>query len=323
MQTNYFTSGKKCGIHFTHLIFSVLLAGIATSCGNHHMLKEVKTLGNYPSASGIEVFNNQVYVIGDDANHLLVLDSNLAYKDSIRLYNFPGTRIPKELKADLESITLTADNKLFIPGSGSKEPYRNNAWLIDPSTHKADTFSLADFYSRLRSFGISELNIEGSCEIPGFQLLSNRGSKGFPKNHLIFTKPGFWKEQSHCPINTLLLGTQRDSSVFTGVSGLAYAKKSDRLLITVSTEDTRNNVDDGAIGKSYLWIVKNISAKKNWSAINPDEIIDLTELDARFKGQKIECVCITKETKDLLYLLLAADNDNGTSTLFKVILTKE
>lgn len=317
---NYFLKQRYMPLPvFLQGLFIVLL----TSCGNHHMLKEVKILDSYPSASGMEYFNNRLFIIGDDANHLLVLDSNLVSKDSIRLYNFPEKRIPKARKADLESITLTSDNKLFIPGSGSKDPYRNNGWLIDPITFQADTFSLEVFYKRLKGYGIEETNIEGSCEIPGYQLFSNRGSKGFPKNHLILTRQAFWKDQASAPISTILLGTQSDSSSFNGVSGMSYAAKSDRLIITVSTEDTRNNVDDGAIGKSYLWVVKNISGKKKWSAINPDEVIDLEKLDARFKGQKIESVCITKETKDLLHLLLAADNDNGSSTLFRVILTKE
>jgi hypothetical protein len=287
------------------------------------MLKEIKTLDTYPSASGMEYFNGQFYIIGDDANQLLVLDSNLVIKDSIPLYNFPEKRIPKGLKADLESITLTADNKLLILGSGSKDPYRNSAWLIDPLTKQKDSIPLDTFYARLKVNNIKEVNIEGSCAIPGFQLLSNRGSKGYPKNQLIFTRPEFWKEQSSSPITTIFAGTQKDTAVFNGVSGMAYAKKSDRLILTVSTEDTRNTVDDGAIGKSYLWIVHTISNKKRWSAINPDQVIDLEKLDYRFKGQKIESVCLYRETKDFLHLLLAADNDNGSSTLFKVIIDKD
>lgn len=287
------------------------------------MLKEIKTLDNYPSASGIEYFNGQFYIIGDDANHLLILDSNLVIKDSISLYNFPEKRIPKALKADLESITLTADNKLLVLGSGSKDPYRNSAWLIDPLTKQKDSIQLDTFYARLKTNNIKEVNIEGSSAIPGFQLLSNRGSKGYPKNQLIFTRPEFWKEQLSAPITTIFIGTQKDTAVFNGVSGMAYAKKSDRLILTVSTEDTRNTVDDGAIGKSYLWIVYTISNKKRWSAINPDQVIDLEKIDYRFKGQKIESVCLYKETKDFLHLLLAADNDNGSSTLFKVIIDKD
>ncbi|MCX6319899.1 MAG: hypothetical protein NTW29_21650 [Bacteroidetes bacterium] len=305
------------------LAFLLAIQFFFTACGNHHMLKEVKTLDHYPSASGMEYVNGQLFIIGDDANQLLILDSNLAIKDSIRLYDFPEKRIPKDRKADLESITLTADNKLLLMGSGSKDPYRNTAWLIDPQTHQKDSIQLDTFYARLKANNIHVLNLEGSCAIPGYQLLSNRGSKGYPKNQLIFTHPLFWEKQAHAPITALFLGVQQDSTVFNGVSGMAYARQSDRLLLTVSTEDTRNAMDDGAIGKSYLWMIKNISGKKRWSAVNPDIIIDLEEVDHRFKGQKIESVCIMKESTGFLDLLLAADNDNGTSTLFKVSISKE
>lgn len=311
------------GILKLEVFLSIVITVFITACGNNHMLKEIKQLDHYPSASGIEYYNEHYYIIGDDANDLLVLDSNLVSSDSIPLYQYPEKRIPKDIKADLESITLTTDNKLLVLGSGSKAPYRNTAWLIDPITKQKDSIQLDTFYSRLTINGIKELNIEGSCAIPGYQLLSNRGSKGYPKNQLIFTRPDFWNRQSSAPVSTLLIGAQPDSSSFTGVSGIAYAKRSDRLILTLSTENTRNNYDDGEIGKSYLWIVHNISNKKRWSAINPDQVIDLQEMDNRFKGQKIESVCVIKETNNFLHLLLAADNDNGTSTLFKVIIDKK
>jgi hypothetical protein len=115
-----------------------------------------------------------------------------------------------------------------------------------------------------------------------------------------------------------------DSSMFQGVSGLAYSARSDKLLLTVSTENTRNNFDDGAIGKSYLWVVDNFSAKKNWKAINPNRVVDLEKSDSRFAGNKIESVCITRESNDFLHLVLAADNDaEGRSSLFRIVVEKD
>lgn len=294
------------------------------SCKNDNsVLQEVKILPHYPSASGIEYFNKQFFIIGDDANNLLILDSNLVAIDSLPLYSFAEKRIAKKMKADLESITLTKHNKLLIMGSGSLSPYRNIAWLTDPVTKQKDSIRLDTFYQRLQLYGLKEINIEGACAIPGSLLLSNRGSKGFPKNHLVFTSNNFWEKQEQSPVTSIPIGANPDSSIFNGVSGMAYAAKSDQLILTVSTEDTRNALDDGAIGKSYLWLVKNITSKKNWKAINPNRVIDLDETDPRFKQQKIESVCIAKETKNFLYLILVADNDNGSSTLFNMVVEKD
>jgi len=294
-----------------------------TSCGSNELLEEVVEFPSYPSASGIEYHNKKFYVIGDDATHLLVLDSNMAYTDSIMLYPGKENKIPKVIKPDLEAAAFTKDGKLLLLGSGSASPQRNVGWLIDISNKKNDSLRLDTFYSRLQLNGIKELNIEGAVAIPGSFVLSSRGSKGYPKNHLIITDKLFWQKQSQAAITTILAGSNTDSSVFSGISGLAYSAKSDRLLLSVSTEDTRNSIDDGTIGKSYLWIIKNISSKKRWKAINPDKIIDLESLNPILRGHKIESVCITKETSDFLYLVLVADNDNESSTLFRVIVQKE
>jgi len=304
----------------------IFLLWLTVSCGKTHLLKEVIQIETYPSASGIEFYNNRFYLIGDDARQLLILDSNLHSIDSILLYPGNGKRLPKDTKPDLESISklrIAGKNQLLIIGSGSLAPYRNAAWLINLESGDKQAITLDTFFLRLPLNGIQEINIEGSCAIPGSIVLSNRGNKTNRKNQLIITSNNFWQQQSAVTISSLLVGSNADTSLFNGVSGLAYAAKSDRLVMTVSTEDTRNAYDDGAIGKSYLWIVKNISAKKRWKSVNPDQVIDLDAIDSRFKGQKIESVCITNETKHFLHLVLAADNDKGSSTLFRLLVEKK
>lgn len=306
------------------LIYGFTLLGILTGCNtSRNLLTEVKILPNYPSASGIEYTNQKIYIIGDDANNLLILDSSLNNIDSASFYSFAEKRIPKKVKPDLEAITNTQDGKLLLIGSGSLATTRNIGWLFDPLNKQKDSIRLDTFYQQLSLNGIKELNIEGLASCPGGYILSNRGSKGYPKNHLIFTKGNFWIKQSQSQINIMDASSHTDSSLFSGISGLAYSAKADALIMTVSTEDTRNSMDDGAIGKSYLWIIKNISAKLNRQVVNTDVILELDAMDTRFKGQKIESVCISKETARKYYLLLVADNDNGSSTLFRLTVSKE
>jgi hypothetical protein len=57
--------------------------------------------------------------------------------------------------------------------------------------------------------------------------------------------------------------------------------------------------------------------------VNPDQVIELDALDDKFKGQKIESICITSETNGFLHLALAADNDDGSSTLFRLVVEKK
>jgi hypothetical protein len=306
--------------------FSIPLLLLSSCSGNTQFLTEVKDLPSYSSASGIEFSNGNYYIMGDDATHLLVLDSNLAVTDSIAIFNSTEKRIPKSSKPDLEALVMIYKERkpqLLMMGSGSLEPFRNMAVIFDPATKLHEEIRMDTFFHRLKYYGLQELNIEGACSIPGNIVLSNRGHKGSPKNHLVFTSPDFLVRQAIAPVTIIKVGASQDSSQFQGVSGLAYARRCDKLLLTVSTEDTRNVHEDGAIGKSYLWVIDNISSKKRWNSINPTRIIDLEKADRRFKGHKIESVCVVKETKNFLQLALVADDDDGSSMLFKLDISKK
>jgi hypothetical protein len=290
---------------------------------NTQFLKEVKKLPAYPSASAIEYAKGSYYIMGDDATHLLVLDSNFVTTDSIPVFPFPEKRIPKNSKPDIEAMTWVSPGQLLLAGSGSLDTIRNQAVLFNNKDRQLTFLRLDTFYHRLKQNGLPELNIEGICSIPGNIILSNRGHKGSPQNHLIFTSRNFWEQQTQSPIAVIRIGTNPDSTVFNGVSGMTYVSGGDKLILTISTEDTRSVYEDGAIGKSYLWIVDNISSKKKWSCINPDRIIDLDATDSRFKGQKVESVTLLKETSHFIQLTIAADNDDGSSTLFRLDVSRK
>jgi hypothetical protein len=310
-----------------HRLFYIFCLLCFISCSNKkpHVLEAVNEIRNFPSASGIEYLNKQLYVVGDDATHLIVLDTNFTTRDSIILYPYSGKRIDKATKPDLEAISSVRSeqrNKLFAIGSGSLAPYRNQGWLIDPFRNAADSFRMDSFYLRLRQLGLKEINIEGMASIPGTVLFSNRGNKAWPHNHIIVTTPRFWEFQGNTSISLINCGTNSDTSTFAGISGMGYAATSDWLFLTASTEDTRSSTEDGAIGKSYLWIIKSIVSKQEWEAINPNTIIDLESIDSRFKGHKIESVTVLRETRKTVLLALAADNDDGSSTLFRLLIQK-
>lgn len=309
-------------IKYPVYIFLLLIAGCNTA---DFTFNNTKTLDNYPSGSGITYFKNRVHLIGDDATYLAITDTAFNIIDTVKLFDSSQQRIPKELKPDLEGATVVPVNrssKILLVGSGSLSPYRNSGWLIDPATKEKTSLDLKLYYSRIRKERIDALNIEGITAIPAGIVLASRGNRSFRQNYLIFTKNEFWNKQDSTEIKICKVGTNEDTASFQGVSGLEYSKVSDQLLLTVSTENTFNATDDGTIGKSYLWIIDNISAKKNLLAVNPGRIIDLEQLDERFKGHKIESVCIIAENKKEMQLVLVADDDKGTSVLFKITLKR-
>lgn len=299
-------------MHFAFIYF------LFCSCSNKGTSPgvQIKKL-DYPSASAIEYFDEKLYVTGDDATNLLVLDTGLNIIDSIPLLSHPVKRIPKDIKPDLEASALNADN-LFLFGSGSLSPFRNFAWRLNLKTKDNDSINLEPLFLKIKDLGIEQINVEGACFVSGKLILVNRGNKGYPHNHFIITDEKSWINDSSFQISIIPFELQKDTASFKGISGLCYAKENDQLIMTVSTEDTRNSYDDGVIGKSFLWISNNISNKLDSKTLSPDKIIDLEEIDPRFNKQKIESATVIGETKELINLVLVVDNDDGSSTIFKL-----
>lgn len=303
---------------------TILASLLLTCCTQTDKQVQVKLLQNYPSASGIEYFDNSFYIIGDDAKGILILDNDFNIKDSIPLYNLNQYRFPKEIKPDLESITIVHTKKgyrLLVLGSGSFIPYRNIGWIIDPQTKQAKSFRIDSLYQKFSLNGIREVNVEGLCALPTGLLLVNRGHLGYPENNILFISSSYYTDLNNAIIRLITLKRpDADTSAFSGISGLAYSAKSDKLFLSLSTELTASVYEDGEIGKSYLWVINNISEKLNTGNLAPDKIIDLEQIDGNFKKQKIESVCLVSERKNEVQLALVADNDNGTSTVFKLSL---
>lgn len=292
------------------------------SCSNkeNSSVVEVKKF-DYPSASAIEYFEGRLYVMGDDATNLLELDTSLNIIDSIPILFYPGKRIPKDIKPDLETSALNG-NELLLIGSGSLGA-RNFGRKYNLKSKDTDSINLKPLYLKIKEQGIEQINIEGSCFTSGKLILANRGNKGYPHNHFIITNYKFGTNDNSFEISLIPFEVQKDTALFKAISGLCYAKESDQLIMTVSTEDTRNSYIDGAIGNSYLWIINSFSDKLNNNTIGPDKIIDLEEIDPRFKNQKIESATVTSETNERINLVLVADNDDGSSTIFKMSIKKE
>jgi hypothetical protein len=311
---------------FTRLLFVLVVLSGATACsGPGSKLTGIKVLTGYPSGSGLAYHNGHIYVVGDDAANILVLDSLLNIVDSIRIVASSEKRIAKEVKPDTEALAVIKKNSMATMlslGSGSLSPSRDSCYVLNLAGNEIRRFSLDSFYTRLKRSGMSTLNIEGAASFPGRLLLANRGNKSFPKNHLIVTSDIFWENQSAADITLIETGSNRDTSTFSGISGLDYSYISDQLFMTISTENTYSAHEDGEIGQSYLWVVNDFSSKLKLHSLNPDKIINLSDVDPRFNEQKIESVCILSEVNREKVLILAADDDKGGTVLFRLVLVE-
>ncbi len=291
------------------------------------MLKVEKTLliTDFPSGSSLEFYNNKIYLIGDDATQLLVLDPGYNRVDSLPLFESNDQRIEKDKKVDLESSAIiTVKGKPHFLLLGSASAIKREKLLLFPITGvwppKVQTINTSKFNKLVSGAGVKDINYEGLATIKNAVVISNRGNLQNPVNHLIFTSIPFWIK-SGGKLNVAQLTLKNIKGGFTGVSGLVYNKATDQLLFTASTEETNNSYDDGEIKDSYIGWINNISKKTAYKNIHVNGMINLDEVNPEFKGQKIESLCVESTKKNVMTLHLVADNDNGQSKLFKVKLT--
>jgi len=284
-------------------------------------LLDYKELKSFPSGSGIEFYDNKIYLVGDDAARVFVSNTKWKKQEEINLFESNEARIPRKRKADMEATTILHIDKmayLLIMGSGSAD-MRNKGILLNIETRDKTEIDYAVFYQRLKASGIADLNIEGAAEVSDYLVLCNRGNKSNPANQLIITSKDFFRNQKSAPIQLL----DADLSEYEGtmaLSGACYSYKHDWLIFTTSMEDTADSYNDGAIGKSYLGIIEDAYRKITKQRVRVNELIDLSATNKKFDGFKIESVCIQSERRHRMKLHLVADNDDGESHLFKILL---
>lgn len=282
-------------------------------------LIKTTTLPNYPSASTVEFYQNRLYVIGDDAPYMLILDTDHKPIDSIELFTSEEKRIEKDEKADVEaSVIISKEKKDYLVAFSSFATEKRNKTLVFRLSGRAiEKGNFKKKSSKFKGVDLKEINIEGAAYVNGRLILSNRANEGNKENHLIISHFDVEDGEQEKFLNIIALNLASPKNAI-GISGMAYLADKDILLFTASTEKTSNTTSDGEIGESYLGYISNISKKLERKAIAPDKLIRLSGLLGRNQPQKIEAVAVEKSTARETILHLAADNDNGQSTLFKM-----
>lgn len=275
-----------------------------------------KTLTDFPSASAIEYHNGQLYVLGDDAAHLLVLDTAYRSLDTVRFLPDTAYRITKDTKPDIESSALIEHNtQTYLYAMGSFSGKARTSVFHFPLDSPKNFLRIESSQLVQKLAKLPEINIEGMSFINGHYLLANRANHTYRTNHLVLIDD-LRENGSSAIIIPLLL----DSSTVKGVSGIFYLPKKDLLFFTASEEATANAMEDGAISDCYLGWIKNFSKKLEQKTITADRLVNLSQTDPVFKQQKMESVCVEEAGSQKLILHLVADNDNGQSSLFKISL---
>lgn len=284
---------------------------------------------NLPSASGIEVVDNVIYIIGDDSPFLYCLNFEFKITNKIELFkteHFTTGRIPKKIKYDLECMTTLEiqDKKyLLICGSGSNSN-REKAYLVNiHDNYSVLEFSLSELFKEAKKdkslVKNNVLNIEG--------LATNKDNIYFfdRENNSIF----YYEINSF--IKYLTYKTKEIPKYLykrfelEGINGIKSSFSgadifNNKVFFTSSVEDTNDAISDGEVYGSFIGYIEFDKNEILESIIRDYSLI--MDNGNIFQG-KVESISIYKQISKSEYLAIAVtDDDKGSSELLdlKIIL---
>ena len=294
---------------------------------------------NIPSASGLEIIENKVYVVGDDSPYLYVLDlKSLQLTDTIPLFtsqDFGSGRIPKALKPDLESLTtieLAGEKYLLALGSGSA-PTRDKGYTLklpvkEGAAAVIQEYSLEPLYRTLRQnkemLNGDLLNLEAAATAQGDLFLWQRAASTGANVVLRFNAPAFM--QSLTGKATQLPAFVSTPFNLPDIAGLsarfsgAYAYQN-LLFFTASVENTLDAIQDGEVLGSFVGYMPVPAQESADTALSLQTALIQETDGSTYKG-KVESIVIVKTEGQQTYRGLAiTDNDNGASELLELQIT--
>lgn len=299
----------------------------------HALIHREVALPNLPSASGVELVGDALYIIGDDSPWLYRLNAaTLAAGQPTALFetvHFNAGRIPKHLKPDLECLTIlhTVDGEigLLALGSGATAAREQGYWvpLTGPDNLPGTVYplSLAGLYGALRRLlpvGAT-LNLEAAAATETELLLLQRTVGNFTDGNLLFRLPLaatldflYRRQLQPPPVRVQRFGLPAIDGKPAGFSGAVWFEG--YLFVTASVEDTADAVLDGAVLGSFVGV---LSLDGNTATL-----VRLVWPNGRSYLGKVESIAVRQQLAPGRFeLLLVTDDDAGGSTAVVAELT--
>jgi hypothetical protein len=275
------------------------------------------------AASGVEVYNDQLYVISDNTEGISVcnLEGELLFVIPLSDEVAPHEIIEKKHKSDYEACSIISRNNsdyILLIGSGSTRTNRNKAKLVSlAERNKVETFDLTRFYKELRKkskISIYDFNLEALAEYDGNFYFFNRGTNEIISMKQVAFFYFIHDESDEFQIKKFGIELDAIDGASAGFSGAEIANNG-MLVFTASAEETTDWYNDGAIAGSSIGFFP-ISELGEQGKIKTIPL----QVDGNIVKTKIESVAIQFIDSQKANLFLVSDNDGSDSELFEVML---
>jgi hypothetical protein len=213
------------------------------------------------AASGIAVYDDELYVLADDELELPRYDRAGTRRGTCVLLEGALPEQPAQRKAakpDFEALVALPDGALLALGSGSTTARQRAVYLhVQSPKLPPRVIDLSRLYERLRK-ELPELNIEGGALVDDELLLASRGNGPRRDNALIHLD---WSSVEHALIRSGTVPAEallRIDAIRLGelagqpLSVTDIAAAADRLLFSAAAEASPNTYDDGLCVGSVL-----------------------------------------------------------------------
>jgi hypothetical protein len=311
-----------------YLYILAIITFLAGSCRENQptemlIIEEERLLDSIPSASGLVIDGDSAWIVGDDATSIYRLNLTNYEQHAIPLHGFDSQqyRLPKPIKHDFECANLINYNHkqyLLAFGSGSLAPYRDSILLLNTAdTSDQQIVSVQPFYAALQQLtgtDSTQWNIEAATIAGDSLLLCNRGNNFIIScnadslmHYLLFAGVAIPDIAFH---RANLPQIEGKEARLSGICTL----NDNLLLFSASVEDTPDWVKDGPILGSFIGVY----SLKEKRVLTSHLLKDKQGLIAK---EKLESIDVVSKDGGTITCIAVADNDNGTSRLFRLKLT--
>ncbi|MBU2553254.1 MAG: hypothetical protein KKF98_02270 [Bacteroidetes bacterium] len=315
---------------FSFLMSLILFSGCnSDKKQNLSLVMNQKTqLTNISSASASGVYDDHIYLAGDDVSWLYSLSPELQKTDSIRLSSLDSLvngRTPGKIKADFEAMEffdLQHEKVALVVSSGSKKITRDTAYLVSLATKEViKKKSLRPFFDQIitqTKMKAEELNIEGLAADATTLYFFQRGN--INSNVMIRVQRDnffdFFLNNAPTPeISWNNFDLPTFDGVASGFSGACMLPDESGILFTASLENTGSATADGEVLGSYIGFIPTCAECSNKISIAP------IQLNEKLVQTKAESIAIKKHIGNKSYeAVVACDNDDGTSEILHITL---